>query len=109
MGLIMFRGGFNIWPELLGLLTKYLQVECFTEDIESNTRNLSIVENSIHTISIIVEDCSKLFEDNKFRDVIVEMFLPICKLISANFNEQIVQNSINTINMLLLTNTDIIQ
>ena len=68
-----------------------------------------MVENSIHTISIIVEDCSKLFEDIKFREVVVEMFSPICKLISTTFNETIVQNSINTINMLLLTNTDIIQ
>ena len=56
-----------------------------------------------------MEDCAKLFEDNKFRDVVVEMFPPICKLISTNFNETIVQNAINTINMLLLTNTDIIQ
>jgi hypothetical protein len=68
--------------------------------------NLAIVENSIHTIAIIVEDCSKLFEDNKFRDIVNEMFPPICKLISNQFNETIVQNAINTINMLLLTNTE---
>lgn len=105
----MLRGGFNIWPELLSFLTQNLQVDCFGQDIEANQRNTSIVENSIHTIAIIVEDCSKLFEDNKFRDVVIEMFPPICKLISTNFNEQIVQNSINIINMLLLTNTDIIQ
>lgn len=50
-----------------------------------------------------------MFEDNKFRDVIAEMFPPICKLISTAFNETIVQNSINTINMLLMSNTEIIQ
>lgn len=109
MGLFMLRGGFNIWPELLGFLTKNLQLECFNLDPDSNQKNTSIVENSIHTIAIIVEDCSKMFEDNKFRDVVTEMFPPICKLISTCFNETIVQNSINTINMLLLTNTEIIQ
>lgn len=87
MALFMLRGGFNIWPDLLGFLTKFLQVECFSNDQEANAVNMSIVENSIHTISIIVEDCSKLFEDNKFRDVVVEMFPPICKLISTNYNE----------------------
>jgi hypothetical protein len=66
------------------------------------------VENSIHTIAIIVEDCSKLFEDEKFRTLITEMFPPICKLISSNYGENIVQNGIKTINMLLLTNTEII-
>jgi hypothetical protein len=55
-----------------------------------------------------VEDCSKLFEDIKFRSTIVEMFPPICKLINTNLNQAIVSNAINTINMLLLTNTDII-
>ena len=69
---------------------------------------MNIVDNSIHTISIIVEDCSKLFEDIKFRGLITEMFPPICKLIQTGYNENIVQNAINTINMLLLTNTEIV-
>jgi hypothetical protein len=57
---------------------------------------------------VIVEDCSKLFEDIKFRGLITEMFPPICKLISPSFNQMIVSNAINTINVLLLTNTDIV-
>ena len=55
-----------------------------------------------------MEDCAKLFEDNKFRDVVNEMVPRVCKLISTTYNESIVQNAINTINMLLLTNTDTI-
>lgn len=108
MALIMLRGGFNIWPELLGFLIQNLQANCFGEDQNVNQHNQDIIGISIHTIAIIVEDCSKLFEDIKFRDIITEMFPPICKLISTSYNENIVQNAINTINMLLLTNTDIV-
>ena len=97
MALIMFRGGFNIWPELLKFLCENLQAQ-----------NMDTVENSIHTIAIIVEDCSKLFEEPKFRGMVTELFPRVCKLISTSYNEQIVQNAINTINMLLLTNTDVI-
>ena len=89
-------------------MTLNLQRDCFTLSQAENKRNLEIVENSIHTIAIIVEDCSKMFEDAKFRHVVTEMFPPCCKLIGSQFNEAIVQNAINTINMLLLTNTDII-
>jgi len=106
MALIMLRGGFNIWPDLLSFLTTNLMQDCFTQSPEINKRNISVIEDSIHTIAIIVEDCAKLFEDNKFRDVVNEMFPRVCKLISTNYNETIVQNAINTINMLLLTNTD---
>lgn len=95
----MLRGGFNVWPDLLQFLTSNLD----QHDANSGSE---IIEISIHTIAIIVEDCTKLFEDNKFRNVVEQMFPPICKLIQPSFNEQIVQNAINTINMLLLTNTD---
>jgi hypothetical protein len=108
MALIILRGGFNIWPELLQFLTKNLSVDCFTNDVELNRVNLSIIENSIHTIAIIIEDCSKMFEDMKFRGLITEMFPPICKLISPSYNQTIVSNAINSINILLLTNADIV-
>ena len=108
MALIILRGGFNIWPELLQFLTGNLGVDCFTNDMETNRRNLGIIENSIHTIAIIVEDCSKMFEDIKFRGLITEMFPPICRLINANYNQTIVSNAINSINILLLTNADIV-
>ena len=108
MALIILRGGFNIWPELLQFLTKNLVVDCFTNDVELNRVNLSIIENSIHTIAIIIEDCSKMFEDMKFRGLITEMFPPICKLISPSYNQTIVSNAINSINILLLTNADIV-
>lgn len=108
MALIILRGGFNIWPELLQFLTKNLEADCFTNDAELNRVNLSIIENSIHTIAIIIEDCSKMFEDMKFRGLITEMFPPICKLISPSYNQTIVSNAINSINILLLTNADIV-
>lgn len=104
----MLKGGGTIWPDLLKYLTSNLSKECFTEDVDLNQNNLMIVEISIYTIAIIVEDCSKLFEDVKFDALITAMFPQICRLISQNYNENIVSNAINTINMLLLTNTDII-
>ena len=57
MALIIQRGGFNIWPELLPFLASNLGLECFSEDQTQNTQNLCRIENSIHTISVIVEDC----------------------------------------------------
>ena len=50
MSMIIVRGGFNAWPELLTFLTDKLHG---TEP--------DIQENSILAISIIVEDCSSLF------------------------------------------------
>ena len=46
-------------------------------DIEYN-KNIEMIENSIHTISIIVEDCQKLFEDVKFHDTITLIFPTVC-------------------------------
>mmetsp|Transcript_34192 Transcript_34192/g.52461 ORF Transcript_34192/g.52461 Transcript_34192/m.52461 type:complete len:139 (+) Transcript_34192:228-644(+) len=63
MSMIVQRGGFNIWPELLGYLVNNLTKECFSEDATENELNMAVVENSIHTISLIVEDCQSLFED----------------------------------------------
>ena len=37
------------------------------------------------------------------------MFPAICKLISPSYNQTVVHNGINTINMLLLTNTEIVK
>lgn len=52
MAMIIVRGGINIWKELLPFLTENLK-----------STDMTIVENSIRTISIIVDDCSSLFED----------------------------------------------
>ena len=116
MSLIMLRGGFNIWPELLPFLTeniaKQLEIQqAASASVEAAGKdgpryNQDIVENSIHTIAILIDDCSKLFEDVKFEGLITGMFPKICKLISPSFSEAIVSNAINAINLLLLTNTE---
>jgi hypothetical protein len=36
MALIILRGGFNIWPELLPFLTLNLGLECFTGNETQN-------------------------------------------------------------------------
>jgi len=55
MSIIVLRGGFHIWPELIGFLTQNLANE-----------DKTIVENSIRAISIIVEDCASLFEQEEY-------------------------------------------
>ena len=50
-----------------------------------------------------------MFEDQKFRTVVSDMFPSLCKLIDTNYNQYIVHNGINTINMLLLTNCEIVK
>lgn len=59
MSSIIEIGGFNMWPNILEFLTENLSHE-----------DQTVVENSIQAISIIVEDSSKLFEDNKYYGLI---------------------------------------
>lgn len=59
MAMIIVRGGINIWPDLLQFLVENLK-----------STDVSVVENSIHAISIIVEDCSKLFEEENYYQLI---------------------------------------
>jgi hypothetical protein len=47
MALLIYRGGFNFWPELLTFLTLTIQHDCFGQDEETNKENLRRVENSI--------------------------------------------------------------
>jgi hypothetical protein len=41
-------------------------------------KNMEMIENSSHTIAIIVEDCQKLFEDVKFHNTITLIFPIVC-------------------------------
>lgn len=106
MALIMLRGGFNIWPDLLQFLSDLLKKQ--QELLDKEGFNMAIVENAMHTITIIVEDCSKLFEDKKYEALITEIFPQICALINQRYSEEVVANAINTINMLLMTDVDIV-
>ena len=71
MAMIIVRGGINIWPDLLQFLVENLK-----------STDVSVVENSIHSISIIVEDCSKLFEEENYYQLIQYMLPPIFGLIN---------------------------
>ena len=63
MSMVMVRGGFNAWPDLLTFLTQNLQPGYLAQSVPQVDQSLypSIVENSILAISIIVEDCTSLF------------------------------------------------
>lgn len=60
------------------------------------------------TMAIIVEDCSKLFEDTKYEGLITEIFPPVCSLVDIRLKPSIVQHAISTINLLLLTGAQIV-
>lgn len=84
MAIILVRGGLNIWPDLLQFLTNNLPQQGQIPTL--NKYQLSIVEASIHTISIIFEDCSDLFREEPYAsrlDAIVTKIFPLL----ASFQE----------------------
>ena len=97
MSTIVLRGGFHIWPELIEFLTSNLAHE-----------DKTIVENSIRAVSIIVEDCSSLFEQEEYCQVIYNMLPNIFRLLDVNQSELVKENAINTVNILLLTQSSAI-
>ena len=62
----------------------------------------------MHTVAIIVEDCNKMLEESKHEALINDLFPPICALISPQYSEEVVSNAINTINMLLMTDAEMV-
>lgn len=113
MAIIIVRGGFNIWPDLLRFLVENLLKagQLSLLDLYS----LSIVEASIHTISIIVEDCSDLLQEESYVAQIEFMIQPIFGLLLCPYEKfggdlqrqgvhaSIETHAINTVNMLLIT------
>lgn len=89
---MILKGGFHIWPELISFLTNNLAHD-----------DKTIVENSIQAISIIVEDCSSLFQQEEYYQVIYNMIPNIFRLLDALQSESIKEHAINTVNILLLT------
>ena len=85
MSMIMVRGGFNVWPDLLQFLTDNLKLENLSQiHTLANTEHSSIIENSILSISIIVEDCSELFGEEKYMELIAYMLEPVFNLLKQN-------------------------
>ena len=55
MATIVSRGGLNIWKDLLPYLAD-----------NTRTTDLKLVEDSIHAISMVVEDCSSLLGEQSY-------------------------------------------
>ena len=106
MSQIVVRGGFNVWPDLLKFLSDNLQLQI--DSVGQETFNSAILENSMATISIIVEDCNEMLKETKYEALVTQMFPPICKLINTQYSEEVVASAINTINMLLLSDAEIV-
>ena len=109
MAVIVMKGGFNVWPDLLNFLTNNLQEY-------GNEQQLTLVENSIKTISCVVEDCTSLFESEKYAELVDFMFPRVCSLLQIKENEKLNQfelsikaSALNTINMLVITSTEAVR
>jgi hypothetical protein len=74
---------------------------------------LSIIENAILAISIIVEDCTSLFQDDRYVKIIEYMLKPIFALLAPESGDlspqaqltklNIKAHAVNTIRMLLVS------
>ena len=108
MSMIMVRGGFNAWPDLLQFLTDNLSPNLIAEyqTTINESQHASIVENSILAISIIVEDCTSLFQEDTYVSIIEYMLQPVFNLLAPTnmiSTNAIKAHATNTVNMLLIT------
>lgn len=113
MSIIIVRGGFNIWPDLLNFLVENLRQAGQLSNL--NAYQLSIVDASIHTISIIIEDCTDLLQEESFSAKIENMIQPIFGLLNCpqeqfgknpemkRIHTSIEAHAINAVNMLFFT------
>lgn len=106
MSMIIVRGGFNAWPDLLTFLTNSLQPAWLAQHVAhlDPAQHASIVENAILAISIIVEDCSSLFQEDTYVNIIEYMLQPVFNLLNPTTtisSNAIKAHAVNTINMLL--------
>lgn len=62
ISLILFRGGINIWPDILEFLINQLE-----------TNDDSIIETSVQAISFIIEDSNRALEEPKYVEEINRM------------------------------------
>ena len=63
------------------------------------------MENSILAISIIVEDCTSLFQEDAYLSIIEYMLQPVFNLLAPQTasSNSIKAHAVNTVNMLLVT------
>ena len=73
MSTIINRGGINVWRDLLYYLT---------DNQKSNDQNL--VADSLHTISMIVDDAQSMFHDSSNDQLLDYLIKPIFGLLSHN-------------------------
>ena len=73
MSCLIVKGGIYIWPNLIEFLTNNL-----------THSDITIVDNSIQALCIIVEGAQGLFEDEKFHKMIASMLPNIFRLLDQN-------------------------
>lgn len=78
MSCLIVKGGIYIWPNLIEFLTNNLAHS-----------DVTVVDNSIQALCIIVEDSQSLFESEKFHKMIGSMLPNIFRLLDPNQTESI--------------------
>ncbi|CAI2383216.1 unnamed protein product [Moneuplotes crassus] len=99
ISLILFRGGLNIWPDIIEFLTTKLSSD-----------NDSSIYSAAKAICFIIEDSSKAFEEPKYAEDL-EMLLPALSSILMQQpakDDNIRSIVIHTINMMIIMNTDVV-
>ena len=70
------------------------------------SKHASIIENSILAVSIIVEDCTSLFQEDAYVSLIEYMLQPVFNLLDPQnlvSTNAVKAHAVNTVNMLLIT------
>ena len=89
---VIVKGGLNLWPDIIEFLVNNL---AYNDE--------SVVDNAMQALSLIVDDTSKLFEDENYSKYLKIMLEPIFALAANAKGESVKANAIGTMNMLLLT------
>jgi hypothetical protein len=97
ISLLIFRGGLNIWPDILEFLIDKLS--------DGND-----IESAVKTLSFIVEDSGAMFSEPKYEDE-MQRLLPALShlLISKPAKSPVIRaTAMHTINMLIITSSRVI-
>lgn len=89
MSTLIVRGGYFIWPEVIEFLNQNL-----------TSQDASVVENSIQSLSIIIEDSQGLDEEN-FLKALERLIPNIINLVNPVLSEGIKQHAINCLNLIM--------
>ena len=91
MATIVSRGGLNIWKDLLPYLAD-----------NTKAKDLQLVQDSIHAISMIVEDCASLLGEQAYSQIVEYILQPVFSLLAPPFTTpQALVYALETANLIM--------